>query len=116
MSVEIVLQRALNKLAKWRGVFAGWQLGTRADTDSECQAVRDHREVTILLRAEVNALTKCLIDSKLVDAERFQNVLLEEAQWLDKAYERKFPGISTSEVGVHYRMPEARETMKGWRP
>lgn len=48
---------ALNRLAKWRTVFAGWQLGTRARGDPESDAVRDHREATIMLRAEVNALT-----------------------------------------------------------
>lgn len=53
---------AMNKLAKWRSIFAGWQLGTRAKGDPESDAVRDHREATILLRAEVNALTACLIE------------------------------------------------------
>ena len=38
---------ACNRLTKWRSVFAGWQLGTRAKGDPECDAVRDHREVTI---------------------------------------------------------------------
>lgn len=48
-------RRRLEKLGKWRSLFAGWQLGTRLDNDPECQAVRDHREVTMLLRTEVNA-------------------------------------------------------------
>jgi hypothetical protein len=40
---------ALNRLCKWRAIFAGWQLGTRAKGDPESDAVRDHREVTILI-------------------------------------------------------------------
>ena len=46
----------INRLTKWKMVFAGWQLGTRPVGDPECDAVRDHREVTILLRAEITTL------------------------------------------------------------
>src|SRR5205809_59165 len=49
---------ALNRLTKWRSVFAGWQLGTRPLGDPECDAVRDHREVTILMRAELTTIKK----------------------------------------------------------
>ena len=52
---------ALNRLCKWRAIFAGWQLGTRAKGDPESDAVRDHREVTILLRAEASAMTGLLL-------------------------------------------------------
>jgi hypothetical protein len=52
--------QALNRVAKWRGLFAGWQLGTRPKGDPECDAVRDHREITILLRVEASALTRLL--------------------------------------------------------
>lgn len=60
-TLEERLLAALNKLAKWRSVFAGWQLGTRLKEDPECQAVKDHREVTILLRAEVSALLRSFL-------------------------------------------------------
>jgi hypothetical protein len=110
------VNRILQKLCKWRGVFAGWQLGTRADTDAECQAVRDHREVTMLLRAEVSALTGLLIEKGGFSAEEFRQQLAIEAVHLDKAYEEKFPGFSTSDVGVEMHLPTALQTTKGWRP
>jgi hypothetical protein len=110
------VDNALQKLTKWRSVFAGWQLGTRSIEDAECQAVRDHREVTMLMRAELNALTWLLIDKKIFTPEEFTERVGIEAGLLDKDYEEKFPGISTSLVGVHYKMPEAAITMKGWRP
>ncbi len=97
-------------------MFAGWQLGTRADTDPECQAVRDHREVTMLLRVEVNALTSLLIEKGFFTAQEFSAAVGYEAELLDKAYEKRFPGLSTSQHGVNIKMPEALETMKGWRP
>lgn len=31
----------LQRLGKWRTVFASWQLGTRSKNDPEAQAVRD---------------------------------------------------------------------------
>jgi hypothetical protein len=40
---------ALERLAKWRTLFAGWQLGTRPKGEPESDAVRDHREATLML-------------------------------------------------------------------
>ncbi len=109
------LEDTLNKLCKWRSVFAGWQLGTRIKGDAECDAVRDHREVTILLRAEVNALTGLLLKKKLFTETEWIEALKAEAELLDKDYERKFPGITTSLLGTIYSK-EAQETVKNWRP
>jgi hypothetical protein len=110
------LEDALNKLAKWRGVFASWQLGTRANTDAECQAVRDHREVTILMRAELNAQTQLLIRKGLFTYAEFREQLCTEARILDESYEKKFPGFSTSLAGLHVDVQRAKETTRNWRP
>ena len=106
----------LEKLAKWRTVFASWQLGTRSDTDPECTAVKDHREVTILLRAEVNALTALLIKDGVFTADEFAAQVQDEAVHLDLMYEKKFPGISTGLDGVVFTMPEAAETLRSFPP
>jgi hypothetical protein len=106
---------ACNKLTKWRNVFAGWQLGTRLKGDPECDAVRDHREVTILLRAEYSALTKLLLDAKVFTEAEFQQAMIDECAALERDYERKFPGIRAVEDGLQYDR-RATETMKGWRP
>jgi hypothetical protein len=106
----------LEKLCKWRSVFAGWQLGTRPDSDPECKAVRDHREVTMLMRAELNALTQLLINHKVFSQNEFSDQVAVEAGLLDKQYEEKFPGFSTTEYGVVINPQVARETTKGWRP
>src|SRR5205823_13019644 len=52
---------ALNTITKWRAIFGGWQLGTRPLGDPECDAVRDHREVSILQRVETSALKQILV-------------------------------------------------------
>jgi hypothetical protein len=108
----------LEKLAKWRSVFAGWQLGTRLDSDPESQAVRDHREVTILLRAELSALTGLLIDKGVFTAAEFTQRVGEEARLLSEDYSRRFPGMEATEHGIAYDLETIRRrgTMEGWPP
>jgi hypothetical protein len=107
---------ALNKITKWRSVFAGWQLGTRAKGDPESDAVRDHREVTILLRVESSALVKLLTDKGVFTVQDWQQAVIDEAELLDKDYEQKFPGIRSTDIGMNFDVSRARETMKHWRP
>jgi hypothetical protein len=102
----------LEKLTKWRNVFASWQLGTRPRDDGEIRALKDHRELTILLRAEVTALTGLLVESGVISAEDFAAALEDEAIQLDHDYEVRFPGFTTSLDGVSMQMPQAHETMK----
>lgn len=94
------LFRAVNKLAKWRVLYASWQLGTRSKEDPESQAVRDHREVTILLRAEVSALVGVLVDKGVCTAEEWGAKLEEECGHLEKAFEKKWPGARASNEGM----------------
>lgn len=116
-TVTATLQRAcdaaLQKLTKWRTVFVGWQLGTRAKGDPEADAVRDHRELTILLRAEVNALTGLLLKKGLFTQDEWLAQLEGEAAWLDQSYEQRFPGIKSTGYGLTMDA-RAAETMKGW--
>lgn len=116
--LEIKLDRALQKLGKWRSVFAGWQLGSRPITDAECNAVRDHRDVTMVLRAEASVLLKLLVAKGVFSLEEYQLALIEEAEQLSKDYERKFPGMKATDVGIAYDGPVASETMRrmNWRP
>lgn len=107
------VDRAANKLAKWRAHFAGWQLGTRSIDDPEAQAVRDHREVTILMRAEMNALTAVLAESPEF-LNKFRNQLLVEFKHLESAYEAKFPGARATDIGMSYSR-EAIPWMSKWR-
>lgn len=106
----------VNRLAKWRMVFAGWQLGTRPKGDAEGDAVRDHREVTLLMRAELNAMTALLISKKIFTAEEFSATLDAEAEHLCTMYSNRFPGFRASDDGMHMETEIVRDTMAGWRP
>lgn len=113
---ETQLSMLLNKLCKWRLVFAGWQLGTRPDTDPECQAVRDQRDLLIMLRVESSAISALMIKAGVFSRQQFMDQLAAEALALDDAYQRKFPGFRSTNVGMEMDAQLAAETMKGWRP
>ena len=116
MTLDKKLSETINRLTKWRSVFAGWQLGTRSSHDPECQAVRDHREGTIILRVETTAITKVLVDKGICSVEDLQKAMIEEAELLNKDYEKKFPGMKATDYGIDYDIKKAAETMKGWNP
>lgn len=111
-----VAKDALNRLAKWRTVFAGWQLGTHPKGDPESDAVRDHREATLLLRVEVTALATTLIDAGVITQDAFVEALRVEADLLNTDLERRFPGFSAHADGIHMDPQKAAETTRGWRP
>lgn len=107
--------RALNILTKWRTLFTGWQLGTRPKGDPEGDAVRDHREVTILLRAENNAVLGLLLAKGVITEDEWLAQLEQEADHLAKAYSDRFPGVTAHEDGLTFDK-RALPWMKGWKP
>ncbi len=106
---------SLERLTKWRGLFAGWQLGTRPKGDPECDAVRDHRELSLLLRAEVNALTGLMIRKGIFTDAEFTRSLLDEAEHLEAELQRRFPGVQATDEGLVFD-ERAVATMRGWKP
>lgn len=105
--------QAANRLAKWRMVLAGWQLGTRVKGDPESDAVRDHREVTLMLRAEVSALTRLLMENTPVTQEEMLKAFTEEYEMLDKDLENRWPGARSSDGGMVFD-PRAAEWMSNF--
>jgi hypothetical protein len=106
---------ALNILAKWRTLFTGWQLGTRPKGDPECDAVSDHREATILLRAEGSALVGLLLEKGVFTDVEWAAAMEKEAKLLNADYERRFPGVTASAAGLHMDK-RVLPWMKGWKP
>jgi hypothetical protein len=104
--------RMLNRLCKWRRFFAGWQLGTRPPHDGEFQAVAHHRELSILLRCELSALTALLISKSVFTADEYGEAVYSEARLLNRSYEEAYPGHRSSDDGMIMQMPEALETMR----
>ena|SRR5437879_178313 len=90
----------LNRVAKWRTLFAGWQLGTRSDIDPEAAAIRDHREATIMLRIEATALASLLLDKKVITETEWDAMLERAAHQYDTDLETKFPGVHATDDGL----------------
>lgn len=97
-------------------ILTGWQIGTRSKADPEAQAIRDHRELSLLLRAEVSALTGLLIKKGVFTMEEWDAQLKEEADAYNKMLEKKFPGFKATDNGMDVNPIIARDTMAGWRP
>lgn len=104
---------ALNRLAKWRVLLTGWQVGTRAKGDPEADAVKDHREATLLLRVESSAIANLLIEKKVFTKEEFEDQLVVECDELHKMLERRFPGVSATATGLVFD-ERAKDTLKGF--
>lgn len=105
----------MERLAKWRSLFTGWQLGTRLKGDPESDAVRDHREATLLLRAEVSALAMLLITKKLAAQDEVVAAIEAEAEQLNADLERRFPGVTATDEGLTLD-ERVLPWMKGWKP
>jgi len=92
MSEQIDLEQryyeAMNRLAKWRTVFASWQLGTRlAMGDGELAAVKNHHEATLFQCVELDAFVQLLIRGSTMKGE-----------W--QFAERQTPGPDDSEASA----------------
>ena len=105
----------LNRVAKWRSILAGWQLGTRSKEDPEAQAVRDHREATIMLRVELNTITALLLRKKVFTEDEFYKQLIEDANHLDEQFKERFPGAESTPLGMKIDH-RAKDWLKDWRP
>jgi hypothetical protein len=110
------VQRALNRVAKWRTVYVSWQLGTRIKGDPEAAAVRDAAEQRIMQRVELSALASLLIKKGVFTIDEFNEELIIEAAALEKALERRFPGFKAQDNGMDVNLALARDTMHGWLP
>lgn len=113
--MKLATERALNRLAKWRTVFAGWQLGTRPDSDPECQAVRDTAEARLVMRAELNALVALLQREGVIGPLAYEEQLEVEAERLCQVLEARFPGFEATDLGMKIDV-RAVDTMQGWKP
>jgi hypothetical protein len=107
-------ERTLNRLAKWRTVFAGRWLGTRTKSDPEAIAVRDFAEKYLILRVEVSALAALLVARGIITTDQFQNQIIRECDHLQASLERSFPGFKATDDGMHVDTAKALETTKGW--
>lgn len=102
----------LNRLCKWRQFYSGWQLGTRQKGDAESDAVRDHREATLIMRVELRALTAILIRKNILTEDEWNLQLIKECELYDKHLESRYPGFKATDDGLAMDVQLAGETMQ----
>ena len=113
--------QAAERFTKWRKVFAAWQLGVstmnlRKGEHPTVDAVRDQAEVTMLMRAELNALVALLVRRGVFTQAEFSQQLDEEMEHLSGVYQKRFPGFRAADDGLDINIALAQDTMKGWLP
>lgn len=106
-----MVRRSANRLAKWRRMFAWWQLGTDEKTP-QSQAIRHHREMSMFSRAELSVVVGMLVDRGVFTLAEFNERLSVEADHLTKAYEELFPGVKATDDGLDIDVPAFLATMK----
>ena len=106
------MDRALNRLAKWRTVLVGWMLGTLPNDAPGIAAYRDLQEARLLMRAELNGLTALLIAKGLCTQTEIETAFADEAEQLEQALQRKFPGYRATDAGIDVNVEIARETCR----
>lgn len=114
-----LLTTMIRRLLQWRYVFAEWQLGrTRPEVDPEGSAVRDHRQVTMLTRVELNAAMRALLTKGVITSDDFKIALAQEILKSEADHAKKFPGFKNTAEGVEFNKDVADlcKTCEGWKP
>jgi hypothetical protein len=57
-----------------------------------------------------------MIEKRVFTAREFTEQLIEDAEALSKAFTKCWPGCEAGDEGMHYLLPEAAESMRGWLP
>lgn len=65
--------------------------------------VRDLIDQILYCRAEVNALTKCLVDTGLITAEQYTKQVAEEYEYFARVKAKKF-GCKVTDYGLEFNI------------
>lgn len=108
-------ERAINKAAsrlchlsmRYVGAFMevaqGKGVGLIPQDHPGLHEVRDLINLILLCRAEINALTKCLINQRVLETESFSKQIAEEYEWFAQA-KAKFLGVTVTDVGIQFNV------------
>jgi hypothetical protein len=113
MDLATQVRAKVEKLGKWRALYAGWWFGTRPNSDPQAQAARDNFDRTIMLRCEVDALVPLLIRKGVFTDEEYGTELLAAVERMDGLLEAAWPGFRTEPAGLVFAdMLKCAETMR----
>jgi hypothetical protein len=109
-TLEERLDRILNRLCKWRSVFAGWKFGTTDAKAGPVRCFRDQMDDRLTSRAELSALTQLLICKGVFTQEEYVDQVEIEANAMHAFLEHKFDGARATEEGIAMDVPRFHAT------
>ena len=83
----------------------GKAVGTLPSSHPGLSECRDLIDLVLLCRAEINALTKCLIDSGTFTAEKFGQEVTDNYDWLAKQKAAQL-GVEVTDYGLKFTFGE----------
>lgn len=105
------------RLFRWSKLLVGEFLGTTGDQDPRFHYLRHIEDRTQALRAEVNALTRILIEKGIVTRGEAEGIFEEEFALQCKALEAAHPGATATEDGIVLdpgRIADITQWMGNW--
>lgn len=107
------------KLRQFGRLQVGRLLGTVANTDGRYKAWVDLLERCYFMRAEINALTKILLDKGLVTDDELEKRFEEEYRHYISALSSDWPEVEVTSTGIVIHDVEAfgrRAKAEAWPP
>lgn len=110
--IEKAYLAALNRLAKWRTVYAGWALGTTTAAHGPTKAAKDAAEAKLIMRVEITAISRLLIEKGIFTQDELMTTVTNECEHMQDALERKFPGMKATDRGIDMDIEKSLTTMQ----
>lgn len=89
----------------------GEKVGVLPTSYPGLKEARDFIDLILFTRAEINALSRLLIDAGVLDLEKVQNQFAEEYEWFAQQ-KAKLYGVEVTDYGVRFTKDEAERRSK----
>lgn len=70
--------------------------------------MRDLVDLVLICRAEINALTKSLLDAGVIDADKFTRQQAEDIEWITR-HKASFLGCEVTDYGLVFKAPDPKK-------
>lgn len=104
--LEETYRNLLQRLRQFGRLQEGRIFGSTFDTDGRHKAWMDLFEKVIFARAELNALTKLLIDKGVFTQAEWLSQVTDEAAWLFEQEMKHWPEIEVAEDGKSFAIKD----------
>ncbi|MEN6535462.1 MAG: hypothetical protein ABFD89_17495 [Bryobacteraceae bacterium] len=110
--VNLLVKKRAITLDEFRAELACLGFGHSALIDETDLAVIEHREATLLIRAELNALVGLLLQKDIITEDSWNAQLTIEANELSESYSKRFDGVRAENYGLSIDTARFAETCR----